>query len=194
MAVAKQIKGLIGDSESLEDDFEDEDFVEEEEYPLSEKSVILRVMIKTCPFMNVFYKSSTARLTLDSGAEADLIRRDIAIALGSKIKKTNQSANQADGGTPLAVSGEVSLSFFRDGQELFLMALLLTTWTRRCSVEFHSSPETTLPFVVQGRKSYLAMGLPSITELLPSLRTLQLLGELLSSVQNAPQLCGLVTL
>ena len=82
-------------------------------------------MIKTCPAMNAHFRTSAATITLDSGAEADLMRRDVAIAIGAKIEKTNQSSTQADGVTPLLVSGEVHVTFSRDGRPLHFSGLVV---------------------------------------------------------------------
>ena len=91
MAAARHIQGILGEQDEDEDLYaEDEAGEEEEDYQPSAPPIIRKVMIKTCPYMNVFHRSSTTRLTLDSGAEADLIRRDVAVALGAKIMKTNQ--------------------------------------------------------------------------------------------------------
>ena len=85
------------------------------------------VMIKTCPTMNVFHENRPATITIDCGAEADVIRRNVAIALGIKIEKSIHTTTQADGKTPLVVVGEVHTKFMRDGRELLFSALVVET-------------------------------------------------------------------
>ena len=72
-----------------------------------------RVMVKPSPWFNVHHNSSPITITLDCGAEADLIRLDVAIRIGAKIMKANQLTTQVDGKSTLRVVGEVHLVFTR---------------------------------------------------------------------------------
>ena len=83
------------------------------------------VMIKTCPTMNVFYNNKPAEITMDCGAEVDLIRHNVAVALGIKIERSPHTTSQADGKTPLVVVGEVHTKFTRDGRDLYFDALVV---------------------------------------------------------------------
>ena len=87
----------INDSESEESDNQFEEEEEEEEIQKSTirktsspvpTSSCRRVMIRTCPWMNVYYGSNATTITCDCWAEADLIRTDVAVAIGAKITKS----------------------------------------------------------------------------------------------------------
>ena len=123
LAKSRRLMAAIDDSE---DEEEDQQFVEEEEEEnMPERNMIhrssspiptsscRRVMIRTCPWMNVYYGSNATTITCDCGAEADLIRTDVAVAIGAKITKSVHSSTQVDGKTPLRVAGETHIIFTR---------------------------------------------------------------------------------
>ena len=83
-------------------------------------------MIKTCPCFNVYYGNSVTTITLDCGAEADLIRYDVCLSLGIPICKFSQATTQADGKTPLNVVGEVNVTFTRGKHEFVFIGLVVT--------------------------------------------------------------------
>jgi len=138
MAMARQISGIIIDNDDFYHEDDDFDPYEEEEansdsnahraqesYTRTSKPASIgMVMIKTSPYIDLFHKSKAIRVTLDSGAEGDMIRKDVAISLGANIRKTSHRANHAKGG-PLTVSGEVSLTFARDGREFHFSGLVV---------------------------------------------------------------------
>ena len=84
-----------------------------------------RVMIRTCPWMNVYYGSNATSITCDCGAEADLIRTDVAVAIGAKITKSEHSSTQVDGKTPLRVAGETHIIFTRGKYEFEFHGLVV---------------------------------------------------------------------
>ena len=84
-----------------------------------------RVSTKQSPYLKVFYKHYPVQITLDSGAEISMIKYSVASRIGANIKKTNQSALQADGVTPLNILGETHLTLSRDNHSLSLEALVV---------------------------------------------------------------------
>ena len=83
--------GLVDDQESTE--------VEQSTYnPCVISS--RRVSTKQSPYMKVFYKHHPLLVTLDTGAEINMIKHSVAQFIGATIHKSNQSALQADGVTP----------------------------------------------------------------------------------------------
>ena len=84
--------------------------------PTVENSVSRRVNISQSPFLHVFYLHPPILLTIDTGAETNMMRASLAKYIGAKITKSSQSAMQADGRTPLSVVGETRLSLTRHGR------------------------------------------------------------------------------
>ena len=74
-----------------------------------------RVQVRQSPYFNTFHKHHTVKITIDSGAEGNLIRESTAKSLNADIIKSTQSAHQADGSSPLAVVGETTMTLSRDG-------------------------------------------------------------------------------
>ena len=68
-----------------------------------------RVSTQASPYLKVFHQHHSLHLTLDSGAETNMIKTRVAKEIGAIITKTQQSALQADGFSPLAVVGEIHL-------------------------------------------------------------------------------------
>lgn len=54
-----------------------------------------------------------------------MIRTSTAVLLKAEIRKTSQSAHQADGSSPLTVVGETRLYFTRDDHELYFEGLVI---------------------------------------------------------------------
>ena len=65
-------------------------------------------------------------LTLDTGAETNMIKASLAHYLSVKVKKSTQSALQANGTTPLEITGETSLTVSRRGIDMRLEALVVS--------------------------------------------------------------------
>ncbi|CAC5401057.1 unnamed protein product [Mytilus coruscus] len=85
----------------------------------------IRVSTKQSPYFKAFYKHFPLELTLDTGAEVSMIKASSADYIGVTIKKSNHSALQADGVTPLNIVGECHFTLSRDGIELQLEALVV---------------------------------------------------------------------
>ena len=132
-AKSRRIMGAVNDEDEYDSGEEEDDYDEYEGYdergqpPRIRRStgIIRRVGLKTSPTMNVFYGSSATTITMDCGAEADLIRKDTALAIGARIRKSTQETTQADGVSPLKVVGEVHLVFTRGDHKFKLSALVV---------------------------------------------------------------------
>ena len=83
------------------------------------------ISTKQSPYLKVFHKHHPLHITLDSGAEISMIKHSVASRIGASIKKSNQSALQADGVTPLNILGETHLTLSRDSHSLSLEALVV---------------------------------------------------------------------
>lgn len=84
-----------------------------------------RVNVKKSPSFKVFHNHYPILLTLDSGAETNMIKAATARYIGAPIRTSSQSALQADGITPLTVLGETHIEVTRDGTNMSLDALVV---------------------------------------------------------------------
>ena len=137
MATTRQIMAACNDESSQEDDDTQDSYCDEEYLQASTGRIVAspqlsdemastnRVMIKTSPKMNVFFGSSPATITLDCGGEADMIRKDTAIALGIDILPTRHMADQADGESKLKVCGEAHAVFARGSRTFQFSGLVV---------------------------------------------------------------------
>ena len=85
---------------------------------------VKRVQVKKSPTLEVFFNHFSLTLTLDSGAESDMIKESCAIRLGLNILPTKQGATQADGKSALNIVGEIDIDVHRDGKTFKLKALV----------------------------------------------------------------------
>lgn len=111
----------------VEDDISDSD---QEESPSHEEdgcdiSATRRIGIKQSPYMFAFHNQHSLQLTLDTGAESNMIKAAVAKYIGAKIKKSSHKAFQADGRTPLKVLGETKIPLTRGSVTLYLEALVV---------------------------------------------------------------------
>ena len=83
------------------------------------------VSTKQSPHFKAFFGHHPVNLTLDTGAEISMIKTSIAKDIGAIIKKSNQTALQADGLTPLKIIGETHLTLSRGNKTLKLEALVV---------------------------------------------------------------------
>ena len=93
--------------------------------PTMEPPVTRRVNVSQSPFLHAFYSHHPLRLTIDTGAETNMMRASLARHIGAKVTKHSQTALQADGRTPLTVVGETRLLLIRHGRPLILEALVV---------------------------------------------------------------------
>ena len=113
---ARHVIGI--DEDSHTDDSESEE-------PHNQPSSTRRVNVKQSPFFKAFYEHHPIRLTIDTGAETNMIKASIAKYIGAKISKSSQTALQADGVTPLNVLGEIHITLSRSHTNLHLDALVV---------------------------------------------------------------------
>ena len=83
------------------------------------------VSTKQSPHFKAFYKQYPVKITLDSGVEISMIKASVAQHIGTVITKSNQSALQANGITPLAIVGETPIVLSRDNLNLILDGLVV---------------------------------------------------------------------
>ena len=123
---------------SIDEQFENEpaepDVLEElPSVPLEDCSVVepvghgvaRRVETKQSPYLHVFSSHHALKITLDSGAEINLIKQSIAHKIAAPVLPTTQIAYQANGVTPMDVVGETHLEFSRDDKFLSFQALVV---------------------------------------------------------------------
>ena len=114
------IASMYIDEDSIDEDDDDQDNTKV--YPAISAR---RVNIKQSPHFKAFYRHYPLRVILDTGAETNMIRAHTARYMGINITKTNQSALQADGMTPLTVVGETHITLTRNNIPLTLDALVI---------------------------------------------------------------------
>jgi hypothetical protein len=83
-----------------------------------------RVQTSHSPWFNSFFEHMPVRLTVDTGAEVNMIQAAHARKLGIHVTRTAQRANQADGRTPLDITGEINVTFYRGTLPLRFQALV----------------------------------------------------------------------
>ena len=105
MARARQIANVF--DVPVQDDSTDSE--EEEDSHVMTK----RVKIRPSPYISTFCGYHPVDITIDTGATGNMIRDYIALKLHAVITKSTQSVNQADGKSPLKVTGETQLRFVR---------------------------------------------------------------------------------
>ena len=84
-----------------------------------------RVQPHPSPYLPVHCAEHPLRVTLDTGAEVNLIRAPIAAQIGASVINSTQTAYQADGHSRLSVVGETTLSLTRGSHVLTLQALVV---------------------------------------------------------------------
>ena len=100
-----------------------------------------KVDIMKSPVLPVKYNDRDVNLTLDLGAEANLMKKECAERLKLKILKTSTKASQADGQSSLNVMGEVHLKFTRQGKQMDFNGLVVENLSDDviCGVPFQST-------------------------------------------------------
>ena len=86
---------------------------------------VRRVDVFASPTLEVKVGKQLSRWTLDSGAEANVIRIDECNRLGLSIKPTSKQATQGDGKTPLPTFGEVHFTAQRGHHKLVFSGLVV---------------------------------------------------------------------
>lgn len=125
---ARSISALL-ENEDLSENENYDNFLETSDpinNDLCEFSSVRHVRVNQSPYVYAYYSHHPLRLTIDSGAETNMMKESIAIALGCPIEKSSQIACQADGVTLLKVTGEVHLTLSRNNIEMYLDALIVS--------------------------------------------------------------------
>ncbi len=110
------------ESEVSEDDEEPENISSQAPEAAAQQR---RVDVRKSPSFKAFYKHNPVTLTLDTGAETNLVKASLAQYLGVRVKRSSQTARQADGVTPLNITGETTFTVSRNGLDLVLEALIV---------------------------------------------------------------------
>ena len=108
----------------------DEYFSDDEEGPLEEsisqeKAQTKVVNINKSPELHAFHGAYPLRLTLDSGAESNMISSTIARFIKAKVVPSRHKAVQADESIPLNVAGEMHTCVTRGNIIMSLDALVV---------------------------------------------------------------------
>jgi len=120
-----------------------------------EEPAALNMSIFQSPVLNTFYREHPVQLTLDTGATSSMVRVSSAKVYGFLITPSSQMVRQADGVTPMDVTGKVHCSVTR-GQWTFELDALVV---RQLDVEILASD----PFVVCNSMVFaLPIALPNI--------------------------------
>ena len=93
--------------------------------PHAEPPAAFRVQIRQSLYMDMFYDHHTTRVTIDSGATGNMIRASTAKRLGAHITESSQSAQRADGSSPLTIVGETRLTLTRENREFLFEGLVV---------------------------------------------------------------------
>ncbi len=112
------------DPPALEEPLLDNLLLDDDE-DLPSASSTRRVQVKRSPFMHVFHDAHPLSVTIDSGAEVNMIRESVAHFIGAPISRSSQVALQADGKSPLVVKGETKITLVRHDHTFVLEALVV---------------------------------------------------------------------
>ena len=77
----------------------------------SDSAEMRKVAMKSSPCLQAYYKKHPVKITVDSGAEANMMKEACAKKLGVTIYRTTSEATQADGISDMDIVGEVHLVF-----------------------------------------------------------------------------------
>ena len=103
-----------------EDQCDHHDQEEQEEIPRAR-----RVNVRSSPEFNTFYAHNPLTITIDTGAETNLMRESVAKAINCPIEPSSQVAYQADGSSPLNVVGETHVTLTRDNLTFAFSGLIV---------------------------------------------------------------------
>ena len=113
--------------DEFSDDVEDniEDYHESERPSNNASPRIGRVNVRSSPQFNTFFHHSPLTITIDTGAETNLIRESTAKMIKCPIEPSSQVAFQADGKTSLNVVGETHITLTRDNLDFQFSGLVV---------------------------------------------------------------------
>ena len=126
MSRARQVLVEDEEDEAAEgnDDYED-DYCEYTDQVEESSSHNRRVNVRPSPEFNTFYDHNSLTITLDTGAETNLMRESVARAINCPIESSSQIAYQADGSTQLNVVGETHVVLTRDNLSFAFSGLIV---------------------------------------------------------------------
>ena len=107
------------DNDDYDDDYCDQD--DQVEAPSHHR----RVNVRPSPEFNTFYDHNSLTITLDTGAETNLMRESVARAIKCPIEASSQVAYQADGSSQLDVVGETHVVLTRDNLSFTFSGLIV---------------------------------------------------------------------
>ena len=104
------------------------------------KEQVRKVDVMKSPVLYAKYGEHTIPLTLDSGAEADLMKLSCAKKIGIKVHPTKATASQADGQSNLKIIGEVHCQLNRGSHTFTFNGLVAENLSDEviCGVPFQS--------------------------------------------------------
>ena len=111
--------------EELDDNEDYHDTDNKDEDALFDTSVASRVKTTQSPVLNTYYESHPVKLTIDTGANTNMISLTVVKRMKIPISPASQMARQADGVTPLSVKGEVHCNLTRGKHTFRLDALVI---------------------------------------------------------------------
>ena len=85
---------------------------------------VRKVTVKSSPYLFVQYMNHSVKLTVDSGAEANMMKLSYAKHIGATIHKASTGATQADGISNMDIAGEVHLIFKLEDIDLYFDGLV----------------------------------------------------------------------
>jgi len=132
IAKARQIAGILWYDDSDTDD--DPPVSHPEPAESQPVSSALPIQVRQSPYLDTFYRHHPVRITIDSSATGNMIRLSTVQKLGAEIRKSAQSAHQADGSSPLKVVGKTRISVPRDSHVFQFEGLIL----KNLDVEVHA--------------------------------------------------------
>ena len=121
-----RVREITGDYESEEEDYP---HMSQAEHGIT-KSVMStpissRVDVLPSPVLEVFTNNLSTEVTIDSGAEVNLIAESECKRLNLKISDTTQKASMADGTSALQIVGEVNFTCVREHHALKFSGLVV---------------------------------------------------------------------
>ena len=108
------------------DDISQSDVPDVSPLSVSRSAASRRVQINQSPHVLMHYHHHPVKLTLDSGAETNMIRAATAKAINAPITASSQIALQADGRSPLQILGETKVVLTRNNQSFQFDALVVS--------------------------------------------------------------------
>ena len=98
--------------------------IERDEVKAKDTPAVRKVAVKSAPYLFVQYGEQRVKLTVDSAAEANMMKLACANRLKATIHKASTGATQADGISEMDIAGEVHLVFMLGDTKLYFDGLV----------------------------------------------------------------------